>query len=82
MSLGRRDGLVQFVRGDDSPARFVLTGRLAALYKEYIVAYAYGVLNGGQRRPDQYLMLVRWAARHWLKRHVSRSRGAEVAGSV
>ncbi|GAA1080125.1 hypothetical protein GCM10009642_17030 [Nocardiopsis metallicus] len=82
VSLGRRDGLVQFVRGDDSPARFVLTGRLAALYKEYIVAYAYGVLNGGQRRPDQYLMLVRWAARHWLKRHVSRSRGAEVAGSV
>ncbi|GAA1465155.1 FAD-dependent oxidoreductase [Nocardiopsis exhalans] len=82
VSLGRRDGLVQFVRGDDSPVRFVLTGRLAALYKEYIVAYAYGVLNGGQGQPDQYLMLVRWAARHWLKRHGARSRGAEVAGSV
>lgn len=37
VSLGRRDALVQYVRGDDSPVDFVLTGRLAALYKEVIV---------------------------------------------
>ncbi|GAA4616031.1 NAD(P)/FAD-dependent oxidoreductase [Saccharopolyspora hordei] len=37
ISLGRADGLVQFVHTDDSPRGAVLTGRLAALYKEAIV---------------------------------------------
>jgi NADH:ubiquinone reductase (H+-translocating) len=37
ISLGRRDALIQFVRGDDSPVEAVLTGRVAALYKELIV---------------------------------------------
>ncbi|MET0135727.1 MAG: oxidoreductase, partial [Kibdelosporangium sp.] len=37
VSLGRRDGLIQFVRADDSPVERVLTGRAAALYKEAIV---------------------------------------------
>ena len=37
ISLGRRDGLVQFVHADDTPREAVLTGRLAALYKEAIV---------------------------------------------
>jgi NADH dehydrogenase FAD-containing subunit len=37
ISLGRRDGLIQFVHSDDSPREAVLTGRLAALYKEAIV---------------------------------------------
>jgi NADH:quinone reductase (non-electrogenic) len=37
ISLGRRDALVQFVRADDSAVEAVLTGRLAALYKESIV---------------------------------------------
>ncbi|MEV5748318.1 FAD-dependent oxidoreductase [Actinoallomurus sp. NPDC052308] len=37
ISLGRRDALIQYVRADDSPVEFVLTGRLAALYKDVIV---------------------------------------------
>ncbi|GII61118.1 oxidoreductase [Sphaerisporangium krabiense] len=37
VSLGRHDALVQFVRADDTPREAVLTGRLAALYKEGIV---------------------------------------------
>jgi len=37
ISLGRRDALVQFVRADDSPVEAILTGRLAAVYKEGIV---------------------------------------------
>lgn len=37
ISLGRRDGLVQFVRTDDTPVEAVLTGYPAALYKETIV---------------------------------------------
>lgn len=37
ISLGRHDGLIQFVRADDSPVNAVLTGRLAARYKEFVV---------------------------------------------
>jgi NADH:quinone reductase (non-electrogenic) len=37
VSLGRRDGLIQFVRPDDSPVEAILTGRPAAAYKEAIV---------------------------------------------
>ena len=44
ISLGRRDGLVQFGRADDSP---VLTGRPAALVKESVVRGA----AYGQRHP-------------------------------
>ncbi|WP_017586665.1 NAD(P)/FAD-dependent oxidoreductase [Nocardiopsis ganjiahuensis] len=81
VSLGRRDGLIQFVRGDDSPVRFVLTGRPAALYKEYIVASAYSGLNGGQWQPDQYLMLVRWSARRFVRRAAASRRAGLSARS-
>ncbi|MBW4718572.1 NAD(P)/FAD-dependent oxidoreductase [Saccharothrix obliqua] len=37
LSLGRRDGLIQFVHGDDRPRPRVLTGRVAALFKEGVV---------------------------------------------
>ncbi|MFF8814332.1 NAD(P)/FAD-dependent oxidoreductase [Streptomyces pactum] len=37
ISLGRRDGLIQFVNGDDSPRERVLTGRKAAFVKEAVV---------------------------------------------
>ncbi|MEY9212167.1 FAD-dependent oxidoreductase [Thermobifida halotolerans] len=37
VSLGRRDGLVQFVGADDTPHAAVLTGRPAALVKEAVV---------------------------------------------
>jgi NADH:ubiquinone reductase (H+-translocating) len=47
VSLGRRDGLVQFVHADDSPREAVLTGRLAAAVKEAIVVNALRV----QRHP-------------------------------
>ncbi len=40
VSLGRQDGLVQFVRRDDSPTERVITGRLAAFVKECICRYA------------------------------------------
>lgn len=48
ISLGRRDGLIQFVRADDSPKETVLTGRAAALYKELVVRVALQV----QRHPS------------------------------
>jgi NADH dehydrogenase FAD-containing subunit len=37
ISLGRRDGLIQFVNADDSPREIVLTGRTAARFKELVV---------------------------------------------
>ncbi|WP_436496755.1 NAD(P)/FAD-dependent oxidoreductase [Actinokineospora sp. HUAS TT18] len=40
VSLGRRDGLIQFVRHDDTPVERVLTGRVAAFYKEAVVKTA------------------------------------------
>ncbi|MGK8520911.1 NAD(P)/FAD-dependent oxidoreductase [Nocardia asteroides] len=40
LSLGRRDGVVQLVHADDTPARTVLTGRTAARVKEWIVRFA------------------------------------------
>lgn len=52
LSLGRRDGLVQFVRADDSPRDRVLTGRPAAFVKEGIVRSTIGVLKLASRRPD------------------------------
>jgi NADH dehydrogenase FAD-containing subunit len=36
VSLGRREGLIQFVTADDRAVRSALTGRLAALYKELV----------------------------------------------
>ncbi|MFD7992075.1 NAD(P)/FAD-dependent oxidoreductase [Streptomyces mexicanus] len=36
ISLGRKDGLIQFVTADDRPLRAALTGRLAAVHKELI----------------------------------------------
>ncbi|MEV0244576.1 FAD-dependent oxidoreductase [Streptomyces sp. NPDC050674] len=36
ISLGRKDGLIQFVTADDRAVRWALTGRLAAFYKEII----------------------------------------------
>ena len=36
ISLGRRDGVTQFTRADDTPLDLVLTGRPAAYFKELI----------------------------------------------
>ncbi|WP_405084853.1 NAD(P)/FAD-dependent oxidoreductase [Microbispora sp. NBC_01389] len=46
VSLGRRDGLIQFVTADDRAVRAALTGRLAAFYKELVCKGAvWGVAN-------------------------------------
>ncbi len=41
ISLGRRDGLIQFVDADDNPRERVLTGRVAARAKELVVRQAF-----------------------------------------
>jgi NADH dehydrogenase FAD-containing subunit len=46
ISLGRREGLIQYVTADDRAVSAVLTGRLAALYKEMVCkGAAWGVAN-------------------------------------
>jgi NADH dehydrogenase FAD-containing subunit len=46
ISLGRRDGLIQYVTADDRAVQAVLTGRLAAVYKELVCkGAAWGVAN-------------------------------------
>lgn len=46
ISLGRREGLIQYVTADDRAVSAVLTGRLAAVYKELVCrGAAWGVAN-------------------------------------
>ncbi|MFE3526841.1 NAD(P)/FAD-dependent oxidoreductase [Streptomyces sp. NPDC059161] len=46
VSLGRKDGLIQFVTADDRAVDRALTGRVAAIYKELICkGAAWGVAN-------------------------------------
>ncbi|MEV7400178.1 FAD-dependent oxidoreductase [Streptomyces sp. NPDC091267] len=57
ISLGRKEGLIQYVTADDRSVRVALTGRLAAVYKELVCkGAAWGVANPtlgmpGRRRP-------------------------------
>ncbi|WP_327045380.1 FAD-dependent oxidoreductase [Microbispora sp. NBC_01189] len=61
VSLGRRDGLIQFVTADDRAVRAALTGRLAAFYKELVCkGAAWGVANPtlglpARRRPVTHM---------------------------
>ncbi|WFE29309.1 FAD-dependent oxidoreductase [Solwaraspora sp. WMMD791] len=54
ISLGRRDGLIQYVTADDRARPAVLTGRLAAGYKELVCkGAAWGVANPTLRLPTR-----------------------------
>ncbi|MFG3262379.1 MULTISPECIES: NAD(P)/FAD-dependent oxidoreductase [Streptomyces] len=54
ISLGRKQGLIQYVTADDRAVRAALTGRTAALYKELICkGAAWGVANPTMRMPTR-----------------------------
>lgn len=59
ISLGRKEGLIQYVTADDRAVRAALTGRLAAAYKELVCkGAAWGVANpmlGMPTRPRRIL---------------------------
>ncbi|MDX3228021.1 NAD(P)/FAD-dependent oxidoreductase [Streptomyces sp. ME19-01-6] len=59
VSLGRRDGLVQAVRADDTPRELVLTSRAAARVKEQIVRSTISLMHLAARRPGA-VPLVPW----------------------
>ncbi|MEV4230490.1 FAD-dependent oxidoreductase [Streptomyces bobili] len=54
ISLGRKQGLIQYVTADDRAVRAALTGRTAALYKELICkGAAWGVANPTMLMPTR-----------------------------
>ncbi|MCP2322861.1 NADH dehydrogenase FAD-containing subunit [Hamadaea flava] len=59
ISLGRKEGLIQYVTGDDRSVNAVLTGRIAAVYKELICkGAAWGVANPMLGMPTRRRRLV------------------------
>jgi NADH dehydrogenase FAD-containing subunit len=63
ISLGRKDGLIQYVTADDRAVSAALTGRLAAVYKELVCkGAAWGVANPTLGLPTRR-RIVREAAR-------------------
>lgn len=60
ISLGRRNGLIQYVTADDRAVSAALTGRLAALYKEIVCkGAAWGVANPMFKMPTRRRPVVR-----------------------
>jgi NADH dehydrogenase FAD-containing subunit len=60
ISLGRKEGLIQFVTADDRAVDRALTGRVAALYKELICkGAAWGVANPTAGMPSRRRRIVR-----------------------
>ncbi|WP_035799979.1 NAD(P)/FAD-dependent oxidoreductase [Kitasatospora mediocidica] len=76
ISLGRKEGLVQFVTADDRTVSRALTGRVAALYKELICrGAAWGVANPTAGIPSRRRRVVRQETR-------SRPEGAEATAAA
>ncbi|MEU0740769.1 FAD-dependent oxidoreductase [Streptomyces sp. NPDC006134] len=64
ISLGRREGLIQYVTADDRAVRAALTGRLAAVYKELICkGAAWGVAHPVNGMPARRRRTVRQPVR-------------------
>ena len=62
ISLGRKEGLIQYVTADDRAVPAALTGRLAALYKELVCkGAAWGVANPTLGLPTRRRRVVREA---------------------
>ncbi|MET7335780.1 FAD-dependent oxidoreductase [Nonomuraea sp. NPDC005650] len=60
ISLGRKEGLIQYVTADDRAVQAILTGRLAAVYKELICkGAAWGVANPTLGLPTRRRPLTR-----------------------
>lgn len=64
ISLGRKEGLIQYVTADDRAVSAALTGRLAALYKELVCkGAAWGVANPTMGLPVRRRRVVAEPAR-------------------
>ncbi|MFC9913002.1 NAD(P)/FAD-dependent oxidoreductase [Streptomyces sp. NPDC059862] len=64
ISLGRKEGLIQYVTADDRAVRAALTGRVAALYKELVCKGAvWGAANPTMGIPIRRRRVVRQPSR-------------------
>ncbi|WP_326685964.1 MULTISPECIES: FAD-dependent oxidoreductase [unclassified Streptomyces] len=64
ISLGRKEGVIQYVTADDRAVRAALTGRLAGIYKELVCkGAAWGVANPMLGMPTRRRHVVREQAR-------------------
>jgi NADH dehydrogenase FAD-containing subunit len=64
VSLGRKEGLIQYVTADDRAVSAALTGRLAAVYKELVCkGAAWGVANPTLGLPTRRRRVARQAPR-------------------
>jgi NADH dehydrogenase FAD-containing subunit len=64
ISLGRKEGVIQYVTADDRAVRTTLTGRTAAVYKELVCkGAAWGVANPTMGIPTRRRHVVRGQAR-------------------
>ncbi|MEU6579039.1 FAD-dependent oxidoreductase [Streptomyces sp. NPDC046805] len=80
ISLGRREGLIQYVTADDRAVRAVLTGRFAAGYKELVCkGAAWGVANPLLGLPSRRRHLVRELAGAAAGRDRSGAEGVRVS---
>ncbi|MFF4651350.1 NAD(P)/FAD-dependent oxidoreductase [Streptomyces sp. NPDC001380] len=72
VSLGRKEGLIQFVTADDRAVDRALTGRVAALYKELICrSAAWGVANPTLGVPSRRRRVVRQEDRSRARREAT-----------
>ncbi|MGW0703179.1 NAD(P)/FAD-dependent oxidoreductase [Streptomyces sp. NPDC002867] len=72
VSLGRKEGLVQFVTADDRAVDRALTGRVASLYKELICkGAAWGVANPTAGMPSRRRRVVRQEPRAGARAEVA-----------
>ncbi|NUK10615.1 FAD-dependent oxidoreductase [Streptomyces lunaelactis] len=63
ISLGRKEGVIQYVTADDRAVRAALTGRLAAVYKELVCkGAAWGVANPTLGMPTRRRRVVQEGA--------------------
>ncbi|MGW5064566.1 NAD(P)/FAD-dependent oxidoreductase [Streptomyces cyaneofuscatus] len=63
ISLGRKDGLIQYVTADDQARSAALTGKTAALYKELVCkGAAWGVANPTLAKPTRRRSVVQQPA--------------------
>lgn len=67
ISLGRHNGLVQFVHGNDAPKERILKGRMGAWVKEMICRFTIWAMKAERRFPGSYT----WAGAKTKKQAIS-----------
>ncbi|MGW1539189.1 NAD(P)/FAD-dependent oxidoreductase [Streptomyces sp. NPDC002309] len=83
ISLGRKEGVIQYVTADDRAVRAALTGRLAALYKELVCkGAAWGVANPTLGIPSRRRRVVRETATGAGPGSSARAESSAGAGSM